>query len=164
MTEALGIYFRDVQMHSPDKHWTGVPVNIAGQCEIYVGIVCASMPAMAKGFRNEHSIYQILIRRTRALRGSVGSKETANMGNTSQKKGTHLLSNALKSTDRKYASYFALVGTESHEEKEVVPTVPAAHLPRQSLYVWTVDGRQMDVNDHRSPYMALDDEAIYRRI
>jgi hypothetical protein len=151
-------------MHSPDKHWTGVPVNIAGQCEIYVGIICASMPAMAKGFRNEQSIYQILIRRTKALRGSVDSKETDHMGNVSQKKGTYLLSNPLKSTDRKYASYFALVGTESHEEKEVVPTVPAAHLPRQSLYVWTVDGRQMDVNDHRSPYMALDDEAIYRRI
>jgi hypothetical protein len=164
VTEALGIYFRDVQMHSPDKHWTGVPVSIAGQCEIYVGIVCASMPAMAKGFRNEHSIYQILIRRIRTLRGPVQSEESANTGKTLQKKGTHSLSNVLKSTDRKYASYFALIGSQSQEERGVVPTVSPAHLPRQSLYVWTVDGRQIDINDHRSPFMALDGEAVYRRI
>jgi hypothetical protein len=163
VTEALGIYFRDVQMHSPDKHWTGVPVNIAGQCEIHVGIVCASMPAMAKGFRNDKSLYKVLTRRILGFRSSVESKDNVELEKPFNKREARSVTNVMKSTDRKYASYFALVGTESHEEREVLPTVPSAHFPRQSLYVWTADGRQIDINDHRSPYMALDEEAIYRR-
>jgi hypothetical protein len=118
---------------------------------------------MAKGFRNEKSLYQVLVRRTLRFRSSLESKDDMELEMPFTKRQVRSKSNVMKSTDRKYASYFALVGIENHEEKEVLPTVPSAHFPRQSLYVWTADGRQTDVDDLRSPYMALDGEAIYRR-
>lgn len=128
---ACSIYLRDVQKHSPDKLWTGVPVNIACQCEIFVGIICASIPAVAQGFRNPKSVYQIVFRKTIALHRLFGSGGTSPVEMLTKEKGSQSAYDATKSTDRKYAVYFALAGTESREPYEVPPVQPVHLAPHK---------------------------------
>ncbi|EPE35850.1 hypothetical protein GLAREA_05188 [Glarea lozoyensis ATCC 20868] len=81
--------------------------------EMFVGIICACMPAAAYSARQKDSIWQKLLKATShifTLIGSTlqGSKCAMNQTSRSQVTENFPEPDPLKSTDRKYAQYFNL--------------------------------------------------------
>ncbi|KAF2262940.1 hypothetical protein CC78DRAFT_581978 [Lojkania enalia] len=104
----------DVRVHmrqSRDKTWKNVMVNLANIAEISAGIICASAPATAYGFKNTKSIYRRLYRSTRNFHNSVFSTRNSS-GVDGSARNTLIISrqyspvDMMKSTDKKYDMYF----------------------------------------------------------
>lgn len=63
-----------------------------------------------------------------ALHSSFGSRGASTVETLTKEKGRQSAYDATKSTDRKYAAYFALAGTESREPHEELPVIQPVHL------------------------------------
>ncbi|KAF2704143.1 hypothetical protein K504DRAFT_462733 [Pleomassaria siparia CBS 279.74] len=95
-------------MQSADRYWTGVPVAIAGQCEIYVGIICASIPSVAQGVRNPKSVYQIVVRKSLSFHDSLRSSGPFEPVTKTTERNDQAGYNAVQLTDRKHGMYATL--------------------------------------------------------
>lgn len=107
---ACSIYYRVQLDHTLDSTWILVAVNLCTLSEMFVGVICACIPAAAYAARQEHSPYRKLFNSLNSLtlsRGSIAS--TNEKSNTTQVTEANL--DVLKSTDRKYAQYFNLTDT-----------------------------------------------------
>ncbi|KAF2733846.1 hypothetical protein EJ04DRAFT_257633 [Polyplosphaeria fusca] len=101
-----------------DALWAQVPYNIFSLCEIFVGIICVCTPSLAFSLKYEKSIYRIGFHKSRAIWGTVFSSQssTVSEGKTFDDSDSEQLGTVdpTKSTDRKYARYFKMVGTTTN--------------------------------------------------
>ncbi|KAF4636515.1 hypothetical protein G7Y89_g1582 [Cudoniella acicularis] len=115
----FSIYYRHQLDHTADVTYAIIPVNIATLCEMFVGIICACMPAAAFAARQENSTYQKLIRSTlysfTSIKSTIwGSRSKSKFSNSSgsdtriRRTENYPEPDLLKSTDRKYLHYFNL--------------------------------------------------------
>lgn len=107
---ACSIYYRIQLDHSADTTFSLIPVNISTMCEMFVGVICACMPAAAYAARQKNSMYQKVVTKVSSLKSSWKDSRNTSCSDdhrqpmTAEQRGPDVL----KSTDRKYAQYFSV--------------------------------------------------------
>lgn len=152
LCSACSIYYRVHLDNTADVTWALIPVNICTLTEMFVGVICACMPAAAYAARQSNSPHSKVLRslssRFNSIKSSYfGSKYASSRGSNPQNSRSEKTENypepdMLKSTDRKYAQYFSLNDasmTDSRLSEKTnmtatidMPTFPSATASRTS--------------------------------
>ncbi|CAG8956288.1 hypothetical protein HYFRA_00003668 [Hymenoscyphus fraxineus] len=154
---ACSIYYRVLLERDADVTWALIPVDICSLCEMFVGIICACIPAAVYAARQHNSTYHHIIGKARSMKitlfkpkNRLASQSSINHPSLPKE---CFPKNVLRSTDQKYAQYLnmdTLTAAGSLSNMNGVNTIVHSPKDRDSA-IMTGPGihRQFDIDIER---------------